>query len=101
MSQSLGLLSCSFNFISFDPFKACEQKYPITEYQPVYFVAESFKDAKNKVKEYAATLKRPFKLRYDAHTQSVTVLDSVPKLASFANAIKSELDNLCQAVENI
>ena len=34
----------------FDPDKTSLQKYPITEYQPVYFVAESFEDAKEKVR---------------------------------------------------
>lgn len=33
----------------FDPATTAIQKYPITEYQPVYFVAESFEDAKNKM----------------------------------------------------
>lgn len=33
----------------FDPPKTAVQKYPITEYQPVYFVAESFEDAKEKM----------------------------------------------------
>lgn len=36
--------------MSFDPEKTSLQKYPITEYQPVYFVAESFEDAKEKVR---------------------------------------------------
>lgn len=34
----------------FEPEKTCLQKYPITEFQPVYFVAESFEDAKEKVR---------------------------------------------------
>ncbi|KJE89962.1 phenylalanine hydroxylase [Capsaspora owczarzaki ATCC 30864] len=34
----------------FDPPKTAEQKYPITEYQPVYFVADSFDDAKDKLR---------------------------------------------------
>lgn len=34
----------------FDPEKTSQQKYPITEYQPVYFIAESFEDAKEKVR---------------------------------------------------
>lgn len=34
---------------SFDPKTTCLQKYPITEYQPVYYVAESFDDAKEKM----------------------------------------------------
>lgn len=33
----------------FEPIKTGEQSYPITEYQPVYYVAESFEDAKNKI----------------------------------------------------
>ena len=33
----------------FDPAKTAMQKYPITEYQPVYFVAEDFEDAKEKM----------------------------------------------------
>lgn len=34
---------------SFEPEVTGEQEYPITEYQPVYFVAESFADAKEKM----------------------------------------------------
>lgn len=36
--------------LPFDPDKTSVQKYPITEYQPIYFVAESFEDAKEKVR---------------------------------------------------
>ena len=32
-----------------DPFKTSLQKYPITEMQPVYFLADSFEDAKKRV----------------------------------------------------
>ncbi|KAI1882114.1 hypothetical protein AGOR_G00247350 [Albula goreensis] len=34
----------------FDPEKTSVTKYPITEFQPIYFVAESFEDAKQKVR---------------------------------------------------
>lgn len=33
----------------FEPSKTALQKYPITEYQPIYYVAESFEDAKEKM----------------------------------------------------
>lgn len=33
----------------FEPAKTALQKYPITEYQPVYYVAESFENAKEKM----------------------------------------------------
>lgn len=34
---------------AFDPASTAVQKYPITEYQPIYFVAEDFEDAKEKM----------------------------------------------------
>ena len=34
----------------FEPPKTAVQDYPITQYQPVYFVAESFEDAKARVR---------------------------------------------------
>ena len=34
---------------TFEPEKTGQQKYPITEHQPVYFVTESFEDAKQKM----------------------------------------------------
>ena len=40
----------------FEPSKTALQKYPITEYQPVYFVAESFEDAKNKMRSVSPLL---------------------------------------------
>lgn len=33
----------------FEPSKTGEQKYPITEYQPIYFVSDSFESAKEKM----------------------------------------------------
>lgn len=34
---------------SFDPEKTGIQEYPITQYQPIYYVAETFDDAKEKL----------------------------------------------------
>ena len=94
-------LSSKPQLLPFDPFKACTQKYPITEYQPLYFVAESFKDAKEKVREYAATLKRPFSLIYNPYTQRIEVLDKKEKLARFANKIKSDVQILSDAIAGL
>ncbi len=38
-------------------------RYPITEYQPTYFVADSFNSAKEKMRSFAASLNRPFHVR--------------------------------------
>jgi len=34
---------------AFDPQKTCLTEYPITSFQPIYFLAESFADAKTKL----------------------------------------------------
>jgi len=54
-----------------DPFNAAEQRYPITKYQPVYYVAESFEDATRRLRAFVQSLGRPFTLSYNPHTQSV------------------------------
>merc|ERR1719430_1628565 len=50
---------------AFDPAKTGETKYPITQHQPLYYVTESFDDAKQKMIDYAATIPRKFGVRYD------------------------------------
>jgi phenylalanine-4-hydroxylase len=74
----------------FNPSVTCTVKYPITQYQPTYFVAETFEKAKEQMREFAATLKRPFQLRYNAYTQAVEILDTREKLVKLANEIKSD-----------
>ncbi|KAJ1849796.1 hypothetical protein LPJ57_008252, partial [Coemansia sp. RSA 486] len=76
-------------------------KYPITEYQPVYFVADSFRDATTKLREFNATMKRPFQVRYNPYTQSVEVLDSKDKVQHFARTIRNEMQLLASALEQI
>uniref|UniRef100_A0A7N8YAK4 phenylalanine 4-monooxygenase n=1 Tax=Mastacembelus armatus TaxID=205130 RepID=A0A7N8YAK4_9TELE len=73
----------------FDPDKTSIQKYPITEYQPVYFVAESFEDAKEKVRKFAATIPKPFAVRYNPYTQSIEVLETTQQLRNLADSINS------------
>ncbi|KAI1301886.1 Protein henna [Halotydeus destructor] len=82
----------------FDAFVTCDQKYPITEFQPVYFVAESFEDAQRKVREYARIIPRPFAVRYDAYTQTVEILDRKPQIEKLALDIQSNMQLLCDAM---
>ncbi|KAM9313504.1 phenylalanine-4-hydroxylase [Gastrophryne carolinensis] len=82
----------------FEPEKTALQKYPITEFQPVYFVAESFEDAKEKVRKFAATIPRPFSVRYNPYTQSIEVLDNIQQLKNLADSINSEIGILCSAL---
>jgi len=85
----------------FEPAKVAQQKYPITEYQPVYFVAESFKDAQMKVRDFANTCSRPFSVRYNAYTESIEILDSKEKVLRYAQSIKSDIVNLVEAMEKL
>uniref|UniRef100_A0A8C5DF64 Tyrosine 3-monooxygenase-like n=1 Tax=Gouania willdenowi TaxID=441366 RepID=A0A8C5DF64_GOUWI len=62
---------------AFDPEQTVLQPYQDQTYQPVYFVSESFEDVKNKLRNYSASIRRPFALRYDASTCSVEVTDSI------------------------
>ena len=49
------------------------QPYPITRYQPVYYVADSLSDAKERMLSFCDTsMSRSFRVRYDPFTQSVT-----------------------------
>ncbi|TPX58407.1 prephenate dehydratase [Spizellomyces sp. 'palustris'] len=88
--------------IPFDPHKAANTTYPITEYQPLYFVAESFKDMKEQVREYALKyMRRPFVVRYNALTETVELLDTKDKVVRYANGIRGDLGRLVGAIEKL
>ena len=56
-----------------DPAVAAMQNFPITTYQPVYFLAESLPDAKLKMRKYCEDLPRPFFALYNAQTETVHI----------------------------
>ncbi|KAK7107139.1 protein henna-like isoform X2 [Littorina saxatilis] len=85
----------------FDPAKTSVQTYPITSFQPVYFAAESFDSAKDKVREFAAIIPRPFSVRYNAYTQSVEVLNSKEQIIDLARAIRGDLSLLEDALKKV
>lgn len=60
-------------FAAWDPETAAQQAYPVTEYQPVYFAAESLQDAKLRMRRYCESLPRPFYARYSSATDSIWV----------------------------
>jgi len=86
---------------AFEPAKVAQQKYPITEYQPVYFVAESFKDAQMRVREFANSCDRPFSVRYNAYTESIEILDSKDKVIRYAQSIKTDMLTLVDALQKL
>jgi phenylalanine-4-hydroxylase len=59
--------------LDWDPDVACEQDFPITRYQPRYFVAQSLQQAKERMRDFCQRLPRPFYARYNPATQSIWV----------------------------
>ncbi|KAM7300198.1 protein henna [Ixodes scapularis] len=85
----------------FDPCVTGEQKYPITEYQPTYFVAESFQHAQKKMREYALSIPRPFTVRYNPYTQNVEIVDTNIQVQNLACDIQSDMTLLTDALKKI
>lgn len=83
----------------FECAKTSVQSYPITQFQPLYFVADSFHDAQARVRQYSATLKRPFVVRYDPYTQTIDVLNSNTKVHSVLVGIRTDLEKLIESLQ--
>ncbi|VDL67935.1 unnamed protein product [Nippostrongylus brasiliensis] len=86
---------------TFEPSVTSVTEYPITEYQPKYFLADSFASAKSKLQAWAATIPRSFQVRYNAYTQRIEVLDSVSELQRMVREIKSEIVTLEDALGKV
>lgn len=91
-------LSDKPKLLPFDPSIACNTNYPITEYQPLYFVAESFKDATEKVRDFAMKMPRPFSLTYNPYTETIDLLDTKEKLVRRVQGIRGDLQILIDAI---
>ncbi|RZF46215.1 hypothetical protein LSTR_LSTR013848 [Laodelphax striatellus] len=82
----------------FEPSLTAIQPYQDQEYQPIYYVAESFEDAKEKFRRWVATMSRPFEVRYNPHTQQVEMLDSVDRLENLMSQLNLEMLHLNTAL---
>ncbi|ETV90942.1 hypothetical protein H310_14356 [Aphanomyces invadans] len=58
------------------PFEASTQSYPVTEYQPYYYVSESVAQVKAGVRAYIQSVDRPFIATYNPTTK--TILEDRP-----------------------
>lgn len=88
-------------FLTFDPMNVTTTQYPVTEYQPIYFVATSFAQATRALREYAASLSRPFSVSYNPYTMSVDVLDSVGSVQKRLGSLQKEMAQLTAALTKI
>ncbi|KPJ10321.1 Protein henna [Papilio machaon] len=85
----------------FEPELTGEQKYPITEYQPVYYVAESFESAKEKMIKFAQTIPRDFGVRYNPYTQSIDILDSPKQMKDLLKEVHQEMGLLLNTMDKL
>jgi len=85
----------------FDPPKTAMQKYPITQYQPVYFVSDSFEDAKDKMTAFAKTFPRPFSVRYNPYTKNVEILNSKPQLENLLKNVNLDIMRITDALQKM
>ncbi|XP_078271311.1 tryptophan 5-hydroxylase isoform X3 [Rhinoraja longicauda] len=85
----------------FDPKVTCKQECLITTFQDVYFVSESFEEAKEKMREFAKTIKRPFSVRYNPYTQTVDVLKDTKSIANVVKELRNELDTISDALSRM
>ncbi|KAH3729325.1 hypothetical protein DPMN_055293 [Dreissena polymorpha] len=85
----------------FDPLTTCEQECLITTFQDVYFYTESFEDAKEQMRSFASTIKRPFAVRYNPYTQSVDVLDNTRNIGYLVSEVKGELCIVSDALRRV
>jgi len=68
-------------FRDWNPFNAAQQDFPITTYQPIYYVADSFVDAKKKMFEFSESLDRPFSVRWDDDQMRISVDRNIARLS--------------------
>lgn len=87
--------------LPFDPAVTGSQKYPITEYQPVYFLAESFADAQAKLHDFAASIPRPAVFRYNPYTESIETLDSKTQIRHLAKEIANEVALIVDSMDPV
>ncbi|XP_018570142.1 tyrosine 3-monooxygenase [Anoplophora glabripennis] len=85
----------------FDPASTAVQPYQDQEYQPVYYVADSIEDMKDKFRRWVSQMSRPFEVRFNPHTGRVEVLDSVEKLESLVQQLNTEVLHLSNAINKM
>ncbi|XP_020781889.2 tyrosine hydroxylase 2 [Boleophthalmus pectinirostris] len=94
-------LSNEPEYRTFNPEETAVQPYQDQTYQPVYYVSESFEDAKIKIRRYAASIKRPFAVCYDPFTCRVEVLDQPNKIKTALSQMREDLKTLQIALEKL
>uniref|UniRef100_A0A8C2I4I0 Tryptophan hydroxylase 1 (tryptophan 5-monooxygenase) a n=1 Tax=Cyprinus carpio TaxID=7962 RepID=A0A8C2I4I0_CYPCA len=101
ISELKHALSGNARILPFDPNVTSKQECIITTFQDVYFVSDTFEEAKVKMREFAKTIKRPFSVRYNPYTQSVDVLKDTASINNVVEELRHELDIIGDALSRL
>nr|XP_033808153.1 tryptophan 5-hydroxylase 2 isoform X2 [Geotrypetes seraphini] len=86
---------------SFDPRTTCLQECLITTFQEAYFVSESFEEAKEKMRDFAKSINRPFSVYFNPYTQSVEILKDTRSIENVVQDLRSDLNTVCDALSKM
>ena len=85
----------------FDPDVTGREECIITAFQNAYYYTDTFEEAKDRMRKYAATIRRPFGVRYNPYTQSVEVLSSAEKIAGLMAELRGDICIVQNAIQKI
>ncbi|XP_022098425.1 tyrosine 3-monooxygenase-like [Acanthaster planci] len=87
--------------VPFEALRVSMTSFDEKNYQPVFFVTESIEDAKQKLRSYTNTMKKPFDVRYDPYTKKIITLDRVENVRDTVREMKGQLNTVSSALEKI
>ncbi|GAB1599430.1 tryptophan 5-hydroxylase 1-like [Argonauta hians] len=85
----------------FETETASIQEYDDSDLQPIYFIAESFEDMKDKMRKYVAKIKRPCEFHYDPFTHTLVELNDKQSLMSVIRNIRGKVDCVQKALKHL
>jgi len=92
----------SIEYRPFDPASASVQEYDDQAYQDIYYIAESFEDAKCKFRAWISNnLSRQFSVRYLPYTQSIQVVDNTEEVREILQDVELQVGQLATAFLHI
>ncbi|KAL1456990.1 hypothetical protein WDU94_001670, partial [Cyamophila willieti] len=85
----------------FDPAVTVKEECIITAYQNAYYYTDTFEEAKEKMREFAGSIQRPFGVRYNPYTLSVEILSNSEKIAALVSELRGDLCIVRNALKKI
>jgi hypothetical protein len=85
----------------FNPEVVVQQECLITTFQEAYFISGSFQEAKEKMREYALKIKRPFAVRYNPYNQSIEILSNAQQVSNIVCDLKGDICIIFNALKKM